>query len=116
MAMLRNPSYSPVGQWLVPPAFRTSAALLRNLPPPVPRHRRRSITNATKTDYIPSLLAVPRVAAKPGGWHPTLIHSSRDIKFTVIRLAPGQGEVPTHWHSHVWNYFVPLEGEAVIET
>lgn len=24
--------------------------------------------------------------------------------------------MPTHWHSKVWDYFIPLEGEAVIET
>lgn len=80
---------------------------------PIPR---RGITNATKPDYIADLLAVPRVDAKPGGWHPTLIHSSGEVKFTVIRLQPGDGEVPRHLHNGVWDYFMPLAGEAVIET
>ncbi|CAK1358978.1 unnamed protein product [Cercospora beticola] len=78
--------------------------------------RSRPITNATKPDFVPSLLSVPRVSSKPGGWHPTLIHSSGEVKFTVIRLAPNGGEVPIHKHSHVWDYFMPLSGEAVIET
>ena len=54
--------------------------------------------------------------AKPGGWHPTLIHSSGEVKWTVIRLQPDGGEVPIHYHNKVSDYFVPLEGEAVIET
>jgi hypothetical protein len=37
---------------------------------------RRPITNATKIEYIPDLHSVPRVEKKPGGWHPTLVHSS----------------------------------------
>lgn len=78
--------------------------------------QRRTVTNATKPDYVPSLQTVPRVQAKPGGWHPTLVHSSGEVKFTVIRLQPDGGEVPTHLHNQVWDYFVPLEGEAVIET
>lgn len=52
----------------------------------------RTITNATKIDHVPALLDVARAAPKEGGWKPTLIHSSRDIKFTVIRVEPG-GEV-----------------------
>lgn len=76
----------------------------------------RTITNATKPHHIPSLLNVPRVEANPGGWHPTLIHSSGDVKFTVIRLQPDGGEVPRHLHNQVWDYFVPLQGGAVIET
>jgi mannose-6-phosphate isomerase-like protein (cupin superfamily) len=76
----------------------------------------RSITNATKPDYIPDLSTVKRVEAKPGGWHPTLVHSSGEVKFTVIRLQSGGGEVPIHHHSKVWDYFMPMEGEAVIET
>lgn len=83
---------------------------------PLFRASRRSITNATKPDFIPSLLSAPRVAAKPGGWHPTLVHSSGEVKFTVIRLQPGGGEVPAHSHHHVWDYFLPLSGRAVIET
>ena len=78
--------------------------------------QRRSVTNATKPEYIPNLHTVPRVDVKPGGWHPTLVHSSGDVKFTVIRLQPDGGEVPIHYHNKVWDYFMPLEGEAVIET
>ncbi|PPJ57794.1 hypothetical protein CBER1_00134 [Cercospora berteroae] len=87
-----------------------------NVVRPIPRQQLRPITNATKPDFVPSLLSVPRVSAKPGGWHPTLIHSSGEVKFTVIRLAPNGGEVPIHKHTHVWDYFMPLSGEAVIET
>ncbi|KAK5172707.1 uncharacterized protein LTR77_002827 [Saxophila tyrrhenica] len=76
----------------------------------------RWITNATKPDYIPNLHEVPHVEGKPGGWHPTLVHSSGEVKFTVIRLKPNGGEVPIHYHSTVWDYFMPIEGEAVIET
>ena len=76
----------------------------------------RMITNATKPEYIPDLHGVQRVSAKPGGWHPTLVHSSGEVKWTVIRLQPDGGEVPKHWHSKVWDYFIPLEGKAVIET
>ncbi|KAK1064236.1 hypothetical protein LTR12_002873 [Friedmanniomyces endolithicus] len=75
----------------------------------------RNLTNATKPDFIPSLLSVPRVPAKPGNWHPTLVHSSGEAKFTVIRLAPNGGEVPKHFHNAGWDYFMPLQGEAVIE-
>ena len=78
--------------------------------------QRRTITNATKPEYISNLNTVPRVEGKPGGWHPTLVHSSGDVKFTVIRLQPNGGEVPIHYHNKVWDYFMPLEGEAVIET
>jgi len=76
----------------------------------------RSVTNATRPDFVPLLMATPRVESKPGGWHPTLIHSSGEVKFTVIRLEPGGGEVPRHFHNAVWDYFIPLQGEAVIET
>lgn len=81
-----------------------------------PTVHHRPITNATKPDHIPNLHTVQRVSAKPGGWHPTLVHSSGEVKWSVIRLQPHGGEVPKHWHSKVWDYFVPLEGEAVIET
>ena len=88
--------------------------------PPIPSSRvvlqHRTITNATQPEYIPNLLSVPRVDAKPGGWHPTLVHSSGEVKFTVIRLQPNGGEVPIHYHNSVWDYFMPIEGEAVIET
>ena len=76
---------------------------------------RRTLTNASRPDYVPSLLDVQKVQEKPGGWHPTLIHSSGDLKWTVIRLQPGGGEVPRHMHNAVWDYFVPLSGQAVIE-
>lgn len=76
---------------------------------------RRSITNASKPDHISHLLKVPRVDPKPGGWKPTLIHSSGEVKFTVIRLDPGC-EVPTHFHHKCWDYFVPLRGQGLIET
>lgn len=36
------------------------------------------------------------------------------MKFTLIRVEPG-GEVPAHHHSEVWDYFVPLEGQGLIE-
>lgn len=85
-------------------------------PSSILRPQLRTITNATKPDHISSLHSVPRVASKPGGWHPTLVHSSGEVKWTVIRLQPDGGEVPKHSHSTVWDYFVPLEGEAVIET
>ena len=80
------------------------------------QQQRRTVTNATKPDYTENLHTVPRVDAKPGGWHPTLVHSSGEVKFTVIRLQPDGGEVPIHYHNKVWDYFMPLEGEAVIET
>lgn len=72
--------------------------------------------DATKQDYIPTLFSVPRVDAKPGGWHLILIHSPDEVRFTVIRLQPGGGEVPKHLHNGVWDYFMALSGEAVIET
>lgn len=77
---------------------------------------RRHLTNATKPDFVKDLMGVPKVEAKDGGWHPTLIHSSGEVKWTVIRLEPNGGEVPNHLHNHVWDYFIPLSGEAVIET
>ena len=96
---------------------RSTLAALRSIPQTVPLLQHvRTVTNATKPDFIPSLLSVPRVAPKPGNWMPTLIHSSGEVKFTVIRLAPGQGEVPRHFHNDVWDYFMPLQGRAVIET
>jgi len=88
-------------------AFRTSPILSPSC---------RYLTNATRPDYVASLLSAPRVAAKPGGWHPALVHSSGEVKFTVIRLQPDGGEVPRHFHSVTWDYFLPLEGKAMIET
>lgn len=84
--------------------------------PSMVQQQRRGVTNATKPEHVPNLHTVPCVDAKPGGWHPTLIHSSGDVKWSVIRLQPDGGEVPKHLHSTVWDYFMPLEGEAVIET
>jgi len=82
----------------------------------LPSHQQRTVTNATRPDHVASLHDVPRVVTKPGGWHPTLVHSSGEVNWTVIRLKPQGGEVPRHSHSTVWDYFIPLEGEAVIET
>lgn len=83
---------------------------------PLQIQRQRWITNATKPDYVANLHEVPRVEGKPGGWHPTLVHSSGEVKFTVVRLEPNGGEVPVHFHNSVYDYFLPMEGEAVIET
>lgn len=83
---------------------------------PILTYQQRTITNATKPDYISDLSTVPRVESKPGGWHPTLVHSSGEVKFTVIRLQPNGGEVPIHYHNAAWDYFMPIEGEAIIET
>jgi mannose-6-phosphate isomerase-like protein (cupin superfamily) len=76
--------------------------------------RRVSSIAGTEPDHIPSLPSVPTAEAKPGGWAPTLVHTSGELKFTVIRVLPG-GEVPLHYHHEVWDYFVPLQGEGVIE-
>lgn len=76
----------------------------------------RTVTNATRPEYIQSLQSVQRGPEKEGRWHPTLVHSSGDLTWTVIRLQPGHGEVPPHFHTEVWDYFIPLSGEAVIET
>ena len=83
--------------------------------PPKTTQQHRTVTNATKIDHVSALLDVPRVAPKPGGWKPTLIHSSGEVKFTVIRVEPG-GEVPRHFHHHVWDYFMPLAGQGVVKT
>lgn len=76
----------------------------------------RTLTNATKPDHVQSMQSVTRGPEKEGGWYPSLIHSSGDMKWTVIRLEPGHGEVPAHFHTQVWDYFIPLSGKAVIET
>lgn len=34
----------------------------------------------------------------------------------MIRLQPGHGEVPSHFHTKVWDFFIPLSGKAIIET
>ncbi|KAF2214433.1 hypothetical protein CERZMDRAFT_83132 [Cercospora zeae-maydis SCOH1-5] len=102
----------------------TASALIRpavnsgrpELFPVIMARQSRRITNATNPDFVSSLISVPRVAGKSGGWHPTLIHSSGEVKFTVIRFSPNGGEVPVHKHTHVWDYFMPLSGDAVIET
>lgn len=112
-----DPSTRAIPKWS--PPKRASTGLTNNLQQPHPfikTSQIRSITNATKPDHISTLHTVPRVAEKPGGWHPTLVHSSGEVKWTVIRVQPNGGEVPKHSHSTVWDYFVPLEGEGVIET
>jgi mannose-6-phosphate isomerase-like protein (cupin superfamily) len=76
----------------------------------------RALTNATKPGHISSLISTNKGPLKPGGWHPTTIHSSSLLTWTVIRLAPGGGQVPAHHHTKVWDYFVPLAGKAIIET
>jgi mannose-6-phosphate isomerase-like protein (cupin superfamily) len=43
-----------------------------------------------------------------------MVHTSSELKFTVIRVVPC-GEVPKHYHHEVWDYFMPLEGEGVVE-
>jgi mannose-6-phosphate isomerase-like protein (cupin superfamily) len=68
----------------------------------------------TVPEYIPSLPSVASPAVKPSGWAPTVMHESGEVKFTVIRVVPG-GEVPPHYHREVWDYFVPLQGEGLIE-
>ncbi|KPI35532.1 uncharacterized protein AB675_10963 [Cyphellophora attinorum] len=98
---------------MVPQAPRSARAIA---PTHYIHQQSRSVTNAIKPDHITSLLTVPRVPPKPANWHPTLVHSSGEVKFTVIRLAPNGGEVPPHFHKNVWDYFMPLEGNAVIET
>ncbi|KAM0717400.1 hypothetical protein Q7P37_007252 [Cladosporium fusiforme] len=76
----------------------------------------RHLTNATKAQYVPSLPSIERTALKPGGWEPNIFHTSGEVKWSVIRLRPGGGEVPAHWHHQCWDYFIPLSGRAVIET
>ncbi|KAH8881128.1 hypothetical protein GQ53DRAFT_518938 [Thozetella sp. PMI_491] len=76
----------------------------------------RTVTNATRPDYVQSLQSLRKGTERDGGWHQTLVHSSGDLKWTVIRLKPGHGEVPAHFHTKVWDYFIPLSGKAVIET
>jgi mannose-6-phosphate isomerase-like protein (cupin superfamily) len=69
---------------------------------------------AAQTRSYPSLPSVATAEVKPGGWAPTVVHTSGGLKFTVIRVVPG-GEVPNHYHNEVWDYFVPLQGEGVTE-
>ena len=100
-------------QTSVPRCLSIAPIWMISLPKTTQQHR--SITNATKIDHVSALLDVPRVASKPGGWKPTLIHSSGEVKFTVIRVEPG-GEVPRHFHHNVWDYFMPLAGQGVVKT
>ena len=74
---------------------------------------RKGSTADTKPDHIPSLPSVATAEVKPSGWAPTVVHTSGELKFTVIRVVPGG--VPKHYHREVWDYFVPLQGEGVIE-
>ena len=76
--------------------------------------RRISTTANAKPDHIPSLLKVPTAEVKPSGWAPTVVHKSGELKWTVIRVVPG-GEVPSHYHCEVWDFFVPLQGQGLIE-
>lgn len=76
----------------------------------------RHLTNATKAQYVPYLPSLERTALKPGGWEPNIFHTSGEVKWSVIRLRPGSGEVPAHSHNRCWDYFIPLSGRAVIET
>jgi mannose-6-phosphate isomerase-like protein (cupin superfamily) len=75
--------------------------------------RKRS-TADTEPDHIPSLPSVATAKVKPGGWASTVVHTSGELKFAVVRVVPG-GEIPKHYHHEVWDYFVPLQGEGVIE-
>ena len=93
--------------------LRPAPAWTPSLPKTSQQHR--TITNATKIDHVSALLDVSRVAPKPGGWKPTLIHSSGAVKFTVIRLDPGD-EVPRHFHNSSWDYFMALSGQGVVKT
>jgi mannose-6-phosphate isomerase-like protein (cupin superfamily) len=83
---------------------------------PLDVHPQDQVSRAANTelDHIASLPSVAAAEAKPGVWSPTVVHTSGELKFTVIRVRPG-GEVPTHYHHEVWDYFVPLQGEGVIE-
>lgn len=76
----------------------------------------RPLTNATKAQYVPHLPSIERGTSKAGGWEINTFHTSGEVKWSVIRLRPGSGEVPAHWHRHCWDYFIPLSGKAVIET
>lgn len=71
-------------------------------------------TADTEPDHIPSLPSVATAKVKPGGWASTVVHTSGELKFAVVRVVPG-GEIPKHYHHEVWDYFVPLQGEGVIE-
>jgi mannose-6-phosphate isomerase-like protein (cupin superfamily) len=75
---------------------------------------RISTTANAKPDHTPSLLNVPMAEVKLSGWASTVVHTSGELKFTVIHVVPG-GEIPTHYHREVWDYFMPLQGEGVIE-
>ena len=101
-------------QTSVPRCLSIAPIWMISLPKTTQQHR--SITNATKIDHVSALLDVPRVASKPGGWKPTLIHSSGGgSNLPSSRVEPG-GEVPRHFHHNVWDYFMPLAGQGVVKT
>jgi len=43
------------------------------------------------------------------------VAATPDLRMVVLKLAAGQ-EVPWHWHSHVSDHFICLEGPMVVET
>lgn len=77
----------------------------------------RSITNATSPEHIPSLFSLSsttKIPAKSGHWHPSLVHYSGEVKFTVITVPPGK-EVPSDHHWAMWDYFIHMHGSGIIE-
>ena len=60
--------------------------------------QQRGITNATKIEYIPDLHSVPRVEKKPGGWYPTLVHSSGK-PFQMQRIQVSLHDIMLSGHS-----------------
>lgn len=44
-----------------------------------------------------------------------MVAATPDLRMVVLTLAPGQ-EVPWHWHSHVDDHIICLEGLMVVET
>jgi hypothetical protein len=61
-------------------------------------HVGRKISTAdTKQDHIPSLPSVATAEEKPGGWALTVVHTSGELKFAVIRVVPGR-EASKHHH------------------
>ena len=75
----------------------------------------RTVTNATKLDRVPTLPDVTRVAPKPGGWKSSFIHSSGEVKLTVIRVEPS-GDCLANFYHNVWGSCMPFAGQGVVET
>lgn len=44
-----------------------------------------------------------------------MVAATPDLRMVVLTLTAGQ-EVPWHWHSHVSDHFICLEGPMVVET